>query len=495
MAEGAILPAGMLGAHIPSMTKIWLSVFALGAALVVPVAAQTTAIQNVSVVDVEAGRLIPAQTVVVSGNRISRMGPASGVVVESGARIIDGTGKFLIPGLWDMHVHAATPWFGAYFMPLLVAHGVTGVREMFSATAAVDVWRKRIGSGESVGPRVGQFGSLVDGTPPIWPGSVVANSAADGRRIVDSLKAARVEFVKVYSRLSPEAFRAIAARSKEVGISFAGHIPSLVAAREAARLGQRTVEHLTQVLLACSTREEEFLDQSQRAVASAKGWDSAGVVSRGRVEALVASYDAKRCEQVADAFKAAGTYLVPTTTVLRSIANLDDPRLATDPRLKYIPGFLKDGWDPKKDFRFSMFQPADWALRKLLHARELEVLRLLHRRGVKFLAGTDLANPFIFAGASLHDELGLLVSIGMTPLQALQSATIEPARFLGVADSLGSVGAGRVADLVLLSANPLTEIGNVAKIEVVIANGRVFDAAARQAMFSAAEALAARPPS
>ncbi len=441
IAESAILPAGMLGVHIPRMAKTWLQVPALVVTLVLPVRAQTTAIRNVSVVDVVTGRLIPAQTVVVTGNRISRMGPASGVVLEPASRLIDGTGKFLIPGLWDMHVHAATPWFGAYFMPLLVANGVTGVREMFSTTAAVEIWRKRIGSGESVGPRVGQFGSLVDGTPPIWPGSVVASTALDGRRIVDSLKAARVEFVKVYSRLSPEAFRAIAARSKEVGISFAGHIPSLVAAREAARLGQRTVEHLTQVLLACSNREDEFLDQSRRAVASAKGWDSAGVISRGRIEALLASYDVTRCEQVADAFKAAGTYMVPTTTVLRSIANLDDPRLGTDPRLKYIPAFMKDGWDPKKDFRFSMLKPADWALRKVLHARELEVLRLLQRRGVKILAGTDLANPFIFAGASLHDELGLLVSIGMTPLQALQSATIEPARFLGVADSLGSIGA------------------------------------------------------
>ncbi len=485
----------MLGAHIPEMTKISLAVAALVVTLVLPVAAQTTAIRNVTVVDVEAGGLIPGQTVVVAGNRIRQMGAVGSVVVESTARIIDGTGKFLSPGLWDMHVHAATPWFGDYFMSLLVAHGVTGVREMFSATAAVEAWRKRIASGASVGPRVGQFGSLVDGTPPIWPGSVVATTADDGRRIVDSLRAAKVEFVKVYSRLSPEAFRAIAARSKETGITFAGHIPNLVSAAEAARLGQRTVEHLTQVVLACSTREEAFLDQSRRAVASAKGWDSAGVVSRGRVEALVASYDPIRCERVADAFKAAGTVMVPTTTVLRSIANLDDPTLGGDPRLKYIPAFLKDGWDPKKDFRFSMLKPADWALRKVLYARELDVLRVLHRRGVRILAGTDLANPFIFAGASLHDELGLLVSIGMTPLQALQSATIEPARFLGLADSLGSVGPGRVADLVLLSANPLTVIGNVAKIEVVIANGRVFDAAARQALLTAAAALAARPPS
>ena len=128
-----------------------------------------TATTNVSVVDVTSGRLLAGQTVVVTGNRITELGPAGRVKVPAPARTIDGTGKYLIPGLWDIHVHAATPWFGNYFMPLLVAHGITGVREMFSATQAVDVWRQRIGSGQAVGPRVGLFGSLVDGSPPIWP--------------------------------------------------------------------------------------------------------------------------------------------------------------------------------------------------------------------------------------------------------------------------------------------------------------------------------------
>jgi len=470
----------------------FLSLAVLAAA---PLAAQSpaTAITQVSVVDVVRGRLVPDQTVLVVGNRIVSVGPARSAAVPAGAREISGAGKFLIPGLWDMHVHAVTDWFGWFFLPQLVANGVTGVRDLFTTAEAVATWRKRIGSGEVPGPRVGAFGSLVDGDPPIWgPQSVVARNPAEGRRVVDSLAAAKVDFVKVYSRLDPATFAAIAERARAVGIPFAGHVPQLVPAREAAQLGQRTIEHLTQVVLGCSHREAEFLAQSRAAFESPGKWDSLGVLSRGRIAALLDSQDPARCDELADAFKAAGTYLVPTTTVLRSVAYLDDSTLALDPRLKYIPAFLKTGWNPKTDFRFRTRTPADWAAAKKLHARELELIGLMHRRGVRILAGTDLANPYLYPGSSLHDELSLLVQVGLTPLEALRAATIEPARFLGVTDSLGSVAPGQVADLVLLDANPLASIEAVRRVAVVVADGRVYDAAARARIMAEAEQRAAR---
>ncbi len=472
--------------------------FSLALAVVAaPAAAQapTTAITRVTVVDVERGRLIPDQTVVILGNRIATVGPARTTTVPAGARVVPGTGKFLIPGLWDMHVHAVTEWFGEYFLSQLVAHGVTGVRDLFTTTEAVAAWRKRIGAGEFPGPRVGAFGSLVDGDPPIWgPQSVVARTPAEGRRVVDSLAAARVDFVKVYSRLDPATFAAIAERATAVGIPFAGHVPQLVTAAEAARLGQRTIEHLTQVILGCSSREDEFIAQSRLAFDSPRKWDSIGVLNRGRVGALLESQDPARCDRLADTFKSAGTYLVPTTTVLRSVAYLDDSTLAEDPRLKYIPAFLKTGWNPKTDFRFRARTAADWAAAKALHARELELIGLMYRRGVRILAGTDLANPYLYPGSSLHDELSLLVRVGMTPLDALRAATLEPARFLGAADSLGTVAAGRVADLVLLDGDPLASIEAVRRVAVVVADGRVYDAADRARIMAEAEQRAARGP-
>ena len=455
-------------------------------------AATPVAITHVNVVDVERGRLAADQTVLVVGNRISRVAGASAIVVPAGSRVVDGTGKFLIPGLWDMHVHAVLVGLGDSFLPLLVANGVTGVRDMFTATAAVAGWRKRISSGEAVGPRVGTFGSLVDGDPPIWPGSVVAKTPEDGHRIVDSLKAAGVGFVKVYSRLLPETFAAIADRANALGIPFAGHVPALVPPTTAARAKMRTVEHLQQMLQGCSAREDEVLGALAAAVASSKRWDSAGVVSRGQAAVLVDSYDAARCERLAGELKRGGTWMVPTLTVLRSVSHLDDSSLTADPRLKYIPTSMKSSWSPKNDFRFKMLTPADWAVRRRVYARQLEIARVFHRLGVRFLAGTDLANPYLYPGFSLHDELALLVSVGFTPLEALRAATLEPARFLGATDSLGTVAVGKLADLVLLSADPLADIENVRRVDVVIADGRLYDADARAALFKAQEERAAR---
>jgi cytosine/adenosine deaminase-related metal-dependent hydrolase len=451
------------------------------------------AITNVNVVDVERERIAADQTVIVRGNRIAALGPARSTVVPPGVRTIDGRGKYLIPGLWDMHVHAATPWFGDYFMPLLVANGVTAVRDMFTTAANVAEWRRRVGTGEWAGPRVAAFGQLVDGDPPIWPGSVVAKSADDGRRVVDSMKAAGADFVKVYSRLLPETFFAIAARSRELGIPFAGHVPSLVKPIDAAKAGMRTVEHLQQALQGCSAQEDDRIAEYRSAVESPGRWDSAGRVSRGQVGPLVESVDRARCERLAEAFVAAGTWMVPTFTVLRSIAYLDDSTLAKDPRLAVIPQFLKGGWNPSADFRFRMLTPADWARRKQVYARQLEIAGLFHRKGVRFLAGTDLANPYIYPGLSLHDELALMVSVGFTPAAALKAATTEPARFLG-ADSLGVVATGKVADLLLLEANPLESIENVGRITVVIAEGRVYDAEARRRIREESERRAAQAP-
>ncbi|MBM4187590.1 MAG: amidohydrolase family protein [Gemmatimonadetes bacterium] len=449
---------------------------------------------RVTVVDVERGALVPDQTVVVEGNRISVVGPSQTTSVPARARQIDGRGKFLIPGLWDMHVHAATPWFGEYFMPLMVAHGVTAVRDMFTTAEAVAEWRRRVTSGQWHGPRVAAFGQLVDGAPPIWPGSVVATTPDDGIRIVDSMKAAGATFVKVYSRLLPETFRAIAERSKAVGIPFAGHVPSLVRPEEAARLGMQTIEHLQQAMQGCSAAEEETLVQSAAAVRSPKAWDSAGRLSREMAERVLASFDADRCRALGRAFAASGTWMVPTFTVLRSISKLDDSTLAADSRLAYIPGFLKSGWDPKVDFRFRMLTSADWARRRLVYARQLEIARIFREVGVRFVAGTDLANPHIFPGSSLHDELAIFVSVGFTPSEALRAATSEPARLLGMSERLGTIAAGKLADLVLLDADPLEDIENVRRVAVVVADGRVLDAVTRERIMAEALERARKAP-
>lgn len=447
-------------------------------------------ITNTSIVDVETGRVREGQSIRVEGTRIREIAPAGRMRVPPGAREVDGTGRFVIPGLWDMHVHATGFGIDRLFQPVLVANGVTGMREMWGQLVAADSMRAAIARGDAVGPRAVVAGHILDGAPAIWPGSLGVKGADAARRAVDSLARAGAAFIKVYSRLSEDEFRAAGEQAKQNGLHFAGHVPSQVTVDEAVSQGMRTIEHLQQFTTACSSREAELRQQYRDAVASPKGWDSAAVVGRAQLNVQVESFDAARCAALAQRIAKRETWLVPTFTVLRSVAYLDDSTLKQDPRLAYIPKFFSASWDPRQDFRFRAVTAQGWADRKRIHARQLEIGRIMFRGGVKFLAGTDLSNPWIFPGFSLHDELANFVAIGMTPLQALQTATLNPARFYAAVDSMGTVGVNKVADLVVLDANPLIDIRNVSRVHAVVANGRLIDASQRAALLKDAEARA-----
>ncbi len=434
------------------------------------------AFTHVTVIDVATGQTVPGMTVVVNGARIAAV---SDQPPPRGVRVIDAAGKFLIPGLWDMHVHAAFPGIDAQFLPLLVANGVTGVREMFSRMDWLTATRARVARGDFPGPTIIGSGHILDGVPQIWPGSVGAGDAASARRAVDSLAKAGADFIKVYSRLSPEAFFAAGREAKAKGLVFAGHIPLLVHAADASDSGMKSVEHLTQVLTGCEAMEDQIIADLASAVA-ARGWEAAGGLGRLNTRRWLDSFDPERCRRLAQVFVKNGTWMVPTIQVLHSTAYLDDPALASDPRLEYIPPAFKQGWDPKTDFRFRMLTPNDWIARKAVYARQLEIVTLLHKDGVRFLAGTDLSNPFIYPGFSLHDELAALVAAGFTTVEALQTATLNPAIYFGATDSLGSVAVGKRADLVLLDANPLEDIRNTTKIAAVVLRGKLYDAKALQ---------------
>lgn len=454
----------------------------------------SVAITNASVVDVESGRVTPGQTLLIRGNRIRQVGSTGRLQVPAGATTIDGTGRFVIPGLWDMHVHATGFGIDRLFLPVLVANGVTGVRDMFGRVAWYDSARAFARRGEFAMPRLLGAGHILDGKPEIWPGSVGVRDAAEATRAVDSLASAGAAFIKVYSRLTPEEFRAAAAAAKARKLEFAGHVPSLVAVDEALQLNMRTIEHLQMFTTACSSREESLRGDLAAAVASLKAWDSAAVLQRAQLGVQVETFDRARCQALAARVAKSNTWMVPTIVVLRSTSFLDDTTLKADARLRYVPKFFSASWDPRTDFRFRAVTPEGWAMRKRIYARQLEIVRLLHDAGAKFLAGTDLSNPWIFPGFSLHDELAHFVANGFTPLEALQSATLNPARFLGATDSLGTVRPGKVADLVLLDGNPLVDIRNVSRVHAVILNGQPLDRTTLDAMLKTAESLANPAP-
>ena len=451
-------------------------------------------ITNASIVDVTSGRVDAGRSILIEGNRIRAIESPARMGVPAGARTLDAGGRFVIPGLWDMHVHATGFGIDRLFLPVLVANGVTGVRDMFGRVAWYDSARALGARGEIEVPRIVGAGHILDGAPAIWPGSLGVRDAAEARRAVDSLARAGAAFIKVYSRLTPDEFRAVADEAKRQGLPFAGHVPTLVGVDEAIALGIRTIEHLTGFTTACSAREAELRRAVAAAVASPRGWDSAAVVGARGLAIQLQTFDEARCEALARRVAASDTWIVPTIVVLRSTAFLDDTTLKSDPRLRYVPRFFSASWDPKADFRFRSVTPEGWATRRRVYESQLGIVRLLHEAGAKFLAGTDLSNPYIFPGFSLHDELRHLVRNGFTPLEALQAATLEPARFLGAVDSSGTVEPGKLADLVILDGNPLIDIANVTRVHAVIADGRLVDAARRTAILEAAAARAAGRP-
>jgi hypothetical protein len=401
--------------------------------------------------------------------------------------VVDATGKFLIPGLWDMHAHTITK---ESFFPLYLANGVTGVRDMFNPLAKFDEWRREIKEGKILGPRINASFTIVDGPKPIWPLSISAANEDEGRRAVLSLKGRGADFVKIYSLLPRSAYFAVADEAKKQGMTFAGHVPESVSAGEASDAGQKSIEHLTGVPLAASSREDEIRTKTLAALSRGSSLLIESFF-QSEIEAF-ASYDEQKARILFSRFVKNGTWQTPTLTVLRAFWYFDDPVFRNDPRLKYIPGYIRRvlGWDSTNAFSFGQRTPEMIAAGRKLFQRQLDLVRDMRRAGVRFLAGTDTPNPFVFPGFSLHDELALLVQAGLTPLEALQAATRNPAEYFNQLSSFGTVEQGKWADLVLLEADPLVNITNTKKIAAVVIGGKLIPKPQLEEMLAGAERLA-----
>jgi hypothetical protein len=423
-------------------------------------------------------------TVVVSDGRITAVG--SDAAVPAGAQVIDATGKFIIPGLIDLHGHALLePETRAAILPAYIAYGVTATRVAGTGVPLAEIAevRAEIADGREIGPRVVSFARYIDGPEPPGEDFVVVRSAADARAAVDSLKASGTEFIKLYNGVPRDAFFAIAARTRELHMPLVGHVPFSVTALEASDSGMTSIEHLTGVLIGCSSHEAALEHQLVDSRTHRTPGDP-GAPRRVRLRALteaVASFDSVRCGELMSRFVRNGTTHVPTLVASRSSAFHTEDSLAQDPRLALVPKSVRDRWNPLGQPRRENHEPADAAGERAAYQKQLEIVGMMHRAGVSVLAGTDVLAHYVFPGASLHDELALFVEAGFTPMEAILAATSASARFLG-ADSLGAVAAGKKADFLLLDADPLADIRNTQKIAGVVADGRWIDGTARRAL-------------
>jgi imidazolonepropionase-like amidohydrolase len=434
--------------------------------------------------------------VLVSGSHIAAVGPSSSVSVSRGAKVLDGSGKFLIPGLADMHLHLTgsgePDGSREFFLPLLVANGITTVRDMGGKVEYLKKLRREIASGERPGPQIFFTGPYLDGNPPSFQPSIVVQNAGEAVAAVDRLKSEGVDFVKVQSRLQPDAYFAIARESKKREIRFVGHVPDSITAAQASDAGQASIEHLTGVLLGCSSREQEL---RRRQLSQPKGESPSRARARERVwqRDLLDSISEEKTAELIKKFSANGTWQVPTLVLLLDLAFVTPNNShENDPRLKYVSQSVRKIWEAGRWQSLENYTASDLEVRAELAKRSLEIVGKMNAAGIHIMTGTDSAAPNVFPGFGLHDELVYLVRAGLTPAQALQAATLRPAEFLGRTDAQGRIAAGQRADLVLLDANPLQDIRNAQQIRAVVLNGKLLDRSGLEALLVQAVGFASR---
>ena len=437
-------------------------------------------IAHVTVIDMTGATPALDQTVLIDKGKIAAIGRSDSISIPYGAKEIDGRGKFLIPGLSDMHVHltgAGEPNGGReFFLPLLLANGITSVRDMGGYLDYLISLRKEIDEGKRIGPRIVFAGPYLDGDPPSFqPSLVVTNrkQAVDG---IHSLVGKGVDFVKVQSQLSRDAYFAIAETCRTEHLTFSGHVPDRVTAWEAADAGQRSIEHLTCELRACSSREADLMRNQFRVLTKKATTAQSKTRQLAWQREVLATYSDQKAAELVRKFWAQRTWQTPTLILLRNDAfPASDLNFPSDPNTKYVPAKFLEGWRENFEEQVKNTSAEESSLRAALLEKSLALVGLMQKGGVRILAGTDSAAPYIIPGFSLHEELALLVKAGLTPMQALQAATRNPAEFLGRLDSQGTIAVGKNADLVLLDANPLDDIHNTQKIHAVILRGKPLD--------------------
>lgn len=414
-----------------------------------------TAFLRVNVLPMTAGSpVLPDRTVLVRGGRIAEMGPAADVDVPVGALRVEGPGLYLMPGLADMHVHLE------YFddpelLKLFLAAGVTTVRNMDGRPYILE-WRNRVADGRLAGPRIHTAGPILDGDPPMQEDNTVVESPAGAREAVRGQIAAGYDFIKVYTGLSAEAYRAVLETADELGVAVAGHIPGGVALEDAIAGGQRSIEHLVDYGEAIEAEDSSIRDT----------WHWSRLY-------LGIPADPARVEEAARLIANSNVWTVPTVIQAdRGLAPVDSvSSWLSAPELAVLPPEARDFWEAQLRESSRRLDAEDWLLVERGRANRISLLAALIGQGARLLAGTDTPSPFVVPGYSLHQELQNFVAAGMTPIQALATATREAARFLGEVDERGTVEPGKAADLVLLRGDPSEDLSNLRDVVGVMIGG------------------------
>lgn len=431
-------------------------------------------ITSASLIEVSSGNILEGKVIAIAGDTIHSVFDEALLGAYSAHTVIDAEGKFIIPGLWDVHMH-----FGGgdsliqenkNLLNLYLAQGITTVRDCAAdLSRSVLQWRGEIANGTLLGPTIFTSGPKLEGYKSVWVGDLEIGTTEELIYAVDSLQHMHVDFIKITDNtLSPELYLKALAEAKKRGIKTSGHIPFSLSIAQVSTAGLGSVEHLTYLLKAGSTREREV-----------SGAFAAGKITyRDALPLLVDSYSERVADSVFRLMAQNETAVTPTLTISKTLAYLDHDDHASDDYLNYIGPGLRKTYVGRVE-RAARDDAQAIEMRHRVYEKSKSILKQVHTSGIMILAGTDAGylNSFVYPGISLHQELAQFAEAGLTPLQALQTSIINGPKFLGKTDRFGDIQPGHQADVVILNANPLNDIRVTQNIFGVITRGKWLDRA------------------
>lgn len=436
----------------------------------------TLLITNANIVDIDNNRIVANHTLAISSDTIQAIGNTRNFSKYKAHRYVNAGGKYIIPGLWDMHVHFrggdTLIRENKALFPLFLAHGITTVRDCGGDIApAVIAWRKQLESGLLISPRILTSGPKLDGFKSSWPGSLEVETPDQIAKALDSLQKLKVDFVKIYdSRISREAYLEIIRQAEKRGMKTTGHMPFTVKLTEAVEQGLDASEHLFYVFKACSAKEDSItqLIQTRQQTDKPIGLFTA-------LPLLYDTYDNATAEKLFNQLAQKKVAVIPTLFVSRTMAELKQMQHSRDSLLAYIDPKIQATYQSRVNSAKRQSDEATQFLKKF-DTKSNSMILPMYKAGVQIIAGSDCGafNSFVYPGSSLHEELKLLVAAGLTPAQALRTATINGAKFMGLDGFYGSIQVGKSADLVILDSNPLTDINAVSRVNAINSKSRFY---------------------
>ena len=449
--------------------------------------ADTLLIKNITLIDPVDGE-IPAQDLLIQGDKIVQIAPTGSLEDTAGiTKTIDGDGKYLIPALWDSHVHVtANPGIGLAAMPLFVANGITRIRDTGGLLEELVKFTAAAASMGTTAPDIYFSGPLIDGLPTVYDGHTTKvpriprmaegiTSIKEAERLVNELADAGAHFIKSYEMLKPEVFRAVVAQATQRGLPVAAHIPLSMSVEQVIQAGVKDLQHLRNISYGCSSKRKELLLKRQAMLLNSD--NKPGYALRSSIHAFqrpvaLAAQDNDHCNKLIKSLADNGIFQTPTIMTLSQLISKQFLTPEWRATYRYLPAPVATQWkalgaklaartvNPDLQAYFAWF---------------LAMINKMNLAGVPIMAGTDMPVNLLVPGFSLHQELQMLVQAGLTEQEALYAATVSPAEFFGLEDKMGTISVGKSSELVLLTANPLNNISNTSAIEAVIRRGDVLD--------------------